>query len=107
MLLVSDAVSYELSPAFDVLPSGQALGYQQMRVGQEGADSTLSFALSLCSQFGLAKDVARRVVLLVARSVAGWRRHFVGVGVSSGDIEPLSEHIERPFLRKQREEFEK
>jgi len=40
-LLVTDAQQYELSPAYDVLPSGQALGFQQMRVGDQQADSTL------------------------------------------------------------------
>ena len=40
-LLVTDAQQYELSPAYDVLPSGQALGFQQMRVGEQEADSTL------------------------------------------------------------------
>lgn len=29
--LMTDSGEYALSPAFDVLPSGQALGYQQMR----------------------------------------------------------------------------
>jgi serine/threonine-protein kinase HipA len=42
LLMANEATgSLALSPAFDVLPSGQALGYQQMRVGQEGADATL------------------------------------------------------------------
>ena len=40
-LLVTDAQQYELSPAYDVLPSGQALGFQQMRVGDQEADATL------------------------------------------------------------------
>jgi serine/threonine-protein kinase HipA len=44
-LMVTDSQRYELSPAFDVLPSGQALGFQQMRVGEQEADSTLSNAL--------------------------------------------------------------
>ena len=42
---------YELAPAFDVLPSGQGLGYQQMRVGAEMADSTVANALSEAAQF--------------------------------------------------------
>src|SRR5213075_2601731 len=37
VLLVDDAQQFELSPSFDVLPSGQALGYQQMRVGEHEA----------------------------------------------------------------------
>ena len=52
VLLMNDRGEYELSPAFDVLPAGQALGYQQMRVGSHGADSTLANALSECGQFG-------------------------------------------------------
>jgi hypothetical protein len=32
----------KLAPAFDVLPSGQGLGYQQMRVGAQMADSTVA-----------------------------------------------------------------
>ena len=42
----------ELAPAFDVLPSGQALGYQQMRVGSDDADATIDNALSMCALFG-------------------------------------------------------
>jgi serine/threonine-protein kinase HipA len=104
-VLVNDAVNYELSPAYDVLPSGQALGYQQLRVGESGADSTLENALSMCSQFALKPAAARSEVTLVARTVSGWREHFARTGVSANDIELLAEQIDRPFLREQREEF--
>ncbi len=106
VLLVNDALQYELSPAFDVLPSGQALGYQQMRVGERGVDSTLENALSACGQFGLTRAAAQREVRAVARIVGGWRTHFSDVGVSGGDIELLGEQIDRAFLREQREAFE-
>jgi serine/threonine-protein kinase HipA len=52
-LLVADTNEYELSPAFDVLPSGQGLGYQQMRVGKDANDATLANAVSEANQFGL------------------------------------------------------
>ncbi len=106
VLLVTDGMSYELSPAFDVLPSGQALGYQQLQVGEQGADSTLENALSSCAQFGLTRAAAQQEVRTVARAVARWREHFTAAGVSHGDIELLSEQIDRPFLRDQRAEFE-
>ena len=48
VLLVDEARRYEPSPAFDMLPPGQALGYQQMRVGVDDADSTLDNAMSMC-----------------------------------------------------------
>jgi serine/threonine-protein kinase HipA len=106
VLLVNDAVHYELSPAFDVLPSGQALGFQRMRVGEAAADSTLENALSLCAQFGLTRPAARREIALVASVVAGWREHFLRVGVTRTDVEQIEEQIERPFLREQRAEFD-
>jgi serine/threonine-protein kinase HipA len=68
-LLVTDAQQYELSPAYDVLPSGQALGFQQMRVGEQEADSTIANALSMSLMFSLGKDDAVREVHTVARVV--------------------------------------
>jgi serine/threonine-protein kinase HipA len=104
-LLVNDAEQYELSPAYDLLPSGQALGYQQMLVGRDGADSTLVNALSQCQQFGLKPADARAEVRTVAKVVSTWKKHFAAMGVLAGDIDLLAEQIDRPFLREQREEF--
>lgn len=56
------ACRYELAPAFNVLPSGQGLGYQQMRVGSDMADSTVANALSEAAQFGLTPMQARDAV---------------------------------------------
>lgn len=75
VVLVDDAQAYELSPAFDVLPSGQALGYQQMRVGADQADSTLANAMSMCSSFGLKTDEAAREVRVVIRAIGRWKQH--------------------------------
>ncbi|MBS2021749.1 MAG: HipA domain-containing protein, partial [Deltaproteobacteria bacterium] len=101
-LLVDDTGQLELSPAFDVLPSGQALGYQQMRVGLHEADSTLENALSMCEQFALKPAAARAEVRTVAKAVNDWRKHFKKAGVGAADLELLSEQLDRPFLRDQR-----
>lgn len=105
VLLMAGSGEYELSPAFDVLPSGQALGYQQMRVGSAAADATLDNALSECRQFGLKKDEATAQVRQVCAAVAGWQAHFARAGVKAVDIESLAQQIERPFLRDQRRDF--
>ncbi len=102
VLLVTDSAQYELSPAFDVLPSGQALGYQQMRVGSSDADSTLENALSMCGQFSLKPADARREIAAVAQVIDGWHSHFSQLGITPGDIVLLAEQIDRPFLRDQR-----
>jgi serine/threonine-protein kinase HipA len=101
-LLVNDAQQYELSPAFDILPSGQALGFQQMRVGEQEADSTLKNARSMARSFSLSDAEADEEARVVARVVEHWKEHFAGCGVTPADIESYSQHIDRPFLLEQR-----
>ena len=102
-LIVSENQRYELSPAYDVLPSGQALGFQQMRVGQQEADSTMDNALSMSALFSLKRDDAMREVRMIVHVVSGWQKHFRACGVTNADIEQYARQIDRPFLRDQRE----
>ncbi len=104
-LLVTSSQQYELSPAFDVLPSGQALGFQQMRIGEQEADSTLSNALSMSRMFALSRDEAIKEVRTVVHVVAQWQQHFKACGITRGDIDLYAEQIDRPFLADQRSEF--
>jgi serine/threonine-protein kinase HipA len=104
-LLMTDAQQYELSPAFDVLPSGQALGFQQMRVGEQEADSTIANALSMSAMYGLAKGEAVKEAQAVAQVVDGWKQHFTASGVTRGDVDLYAEQIDRPFLQDQRGEL--
>ena len=104
-LLMTDAQQYELSPAFDVLPSGQALGFQQMRVGEQEADSTVANALSMSPMYGLTKSEAVKEAQEVARVVDAWKQHFTACGVTRGDVDLYAEQIDRPFLRDQRGEL--
>jgi serine/threonine-protein kinase HipA len=103
-LLVTDSQQYELSPAYDVLPSGQALGFQQMRVGDQQADATMVNALSMSRMFSLTKDEAVAEVRAVAGVVDGWKEHFAQSGVTAGDIDLYAQHIDRPFLKEQRDD---
>ncbi len=102
VLLVSERGEYLLSPAFDVLPTGQALGYQQLRVGQDGADATLSNALSEHAQFGLTRPQAELQLRQVVAVADTWKTHFAKDGVRAQDIEALAQQIDRPFLADQR-----
>jgi serine/threonine-protein kinase HipA len=104
-LLMTDAQQYALSPAYDVLPSGQALGFQQMRIGDAEADSTLENALSMARLFSLEPNQATKEVRAVARVVDEWQKHYASEGVSRHDIDLYAEQIDREFLRDQRREF--
>ena len=104
-LLVTDAQQYSLAPAYDVLPSGQALGFQQMRVGDQEADSTLSNALSMSRMFSLTPKEAQQEVKAVVRVVNRWKEHFKSCGVTARDIELSAEQIDRDFLKDQRKQY--
>ncbi len=104
-LTATDAQQYRLSPAYDVLPSGQALGFQQMRVGEDEADSTLVNALSMAPMFALKKDAAIQQVREVVDVVNGWQKHYQTCGVTRGDIDLYADQIDRPFLLEQRRDF--
>ena len=96
---------YRLSPAFDVVPSAQGLGYQAMLVGDQATESTLVNALSQARQFGLTADAARAVIKEVSAGVAGWKGAFTAKGVMGRDIDLLAQYIDGDKLRRQRGEF--
>ena len=96
---------YGLSPAYDVVPSAQGLGQQQLRVGTHEAESSLENALSEVESFGLNRATATAIVRQVATVVDGWRAQFQSSGVSERDIEELAQYIDGPSLKPQRVEF--
>ena len=96
---------YLLSPAFDVVPAAQGLGYQQLTVGQHGAESTLANAMSSAAQFGLRAAAARAVVREVCVAVEGWKQAFSAAGVKDADIDYLARFVDRDSLRLQRAEY--
>lgn len=102
-LLALDNQQYRLSPAFDVLPTGQALGYQSMVVGEDGAVSSVANALSMGASYGLTAREAREEARRVALVVEGWRAHFSSVGVDANTLALLADQIDRPFLLRQRQ----
>lgn len=105
-VLLMDGSGYlRLSPAFDVLPTGQALGFQQMCVGLQGTESTLGNALSQHALFGLNRQEALQEIALVCSCVNDWAAYFSNVGVSKADVDLLREQIDRPFLLDQRREW--
>lgn len=93
---------YLLAPAYDVLPSGQALGVQQMRVGKYDHDSTLDNARSMAPLFALTPAQTTREIRRVTTAVNGWRAHFRSCGVTKHDVNLLADQIDRPFLLQQR-----
>ena len=96
---------YALSPAYDVVPSLQKLGYQALIVGASGSESTLENALFHLSEFGIKKPRAQELIRQVARTVDQWQQHFARLGVCETDMELLRSSIDRDALRLQRKAY--
>jgi serine/threonine-protein kinase HipA len=90
-LIRTDQGHYRLSPAFDVLPAAQGLGYQQMRVGINGHDSSIENALSEVAAFGLKQSEAKEMVSHIQNVVNTWPQHFATCGVKARELEMLQE----------------
>lgn len=104
-LLMTDRQTYQLSPAYDVLPAGTALGYQSLGVGAAGAEASLHNALTQPAAFGLSREEAVQEAARVAGVVAQWARHFAESGVPHAEITRLAHSIDRPDLQRQRAEI--
>lgn len=96
---------YDLSPAYDVVPSVQGLGQQQLRVGKDQADSSIENALSEVHAFGLSKDAAVESIKKIVAAVDGWKEFFQGHGVGARDLELMAQYIDGPALKVQRAGF--
>ena len=96
---------HELTPAYDVVPTLQNLGYQAMSVGTSGAESSLENALTELSEFGIKRPRAIELIRQVVHVVDGWAAHFVQQGVSAADMELLRASIDRGALLRQRQAF--
>ena len=94
-LIRTDQGNYRLSPAFDVLPAAQGLGYQQMRVGVNGHESSIENALSGVAAFGLKLSEAKEMVSHIQNVVNTWPQHFAKCGVKPREIEMLEVNLSR------------
>lgn len=92
------ALSYD--PAW--IDSPQGLGYQQMRVGAQGHESSLVNALSEARAFGLSDAQARQTVAEIATQVAQWKTVFKPLNVRDADIALLAQYLDGAHLREQR-----
>jgi len=95
-----------LAPAYDVLPTGFGLGYQEFLCGAQGRESTLGNAMSQCMAFGILPADAAADVATVINAVDGWQEHFAKGGVTEYDIDRLAQQIDRDQLKAQRAGFD-
>ena len=95
----------ELSPAYDIVPTGSGATEHEFLIGENSSQPVLDDAVSVCSQFGLTAAAAARVVNKVIRAVDEWKPHFRACGVSRSDVAELERVVDREELLHQRATF--
>lgn len=86
---------WELSPAYDVLPQLQGLGFHQIRIGSDGNEAKIANLLSEYDRFLLKMGEAESIVSEIHKQMMGWREVFSEAGVSSHDIDACDKYVLR------------
>lgn len=84
---------WQLSPAYDVVPSLTFGKYHQLTVGYQDFLPDMSEAVRVHKNFQLTKSKAEEVVQRVAETLQQWEAHFAKCGVSDADILKLKRVI--------------
>jgi len=84
---------WELSPAYDVLPQRQGLGFHQMRIGKDGNVAKIRNLLSECDRFLLRPVEAKFIVKDMYGHIAQWREVFAQAEVSVRDIDLCARYV--------------
>ncbi|BCQ22313.1 type II toxin-antitoxin system HipA family toxin [Caballeronia sp. NK8] len=79
--------NWKLSPAYDLQPQLQAIGYQQLIVGDDAQTPTIANALSHAGRFMLTQAEARDEVNRLLDVLTLWPASFEASGVSGRDID--------------------
>jgi serine/threonine-protein kinase HipA len=76
-----------LSPAYDIQPQLQGIGYQQLRVGLRDHEPSIENVLSDAGRFMLTKGEATAEVERMLAALAHWPERFSRAGVTERDID--------------------
>ena len=96
----------ELSPAYDIVPTGSGATDHEFLIGENSSEPSLREAMSVCGQFGLTPSAAALAVAKTIRVVNAWKTHFRACGVTRRDIAELEPIIDRDDLKQQRTGFD-
>jgi len=87
------ADGWRLSPAYDIQPQLQGIGYQQLRIGHQNYEPSMANVLSDCGRFMLKKDEAVAVLSDVADKVCKWPEVFARAGVPQRDVDACARYV--------------
>ena len=96
----------ELSPAYDVVPTGSGALEHQFMVSEISREPSLVEAMSGAESFNLSISDAAHEVARIISVVNGWQVHFRALGVTESDIVEVASLVDAPGLLAQRQSFD-
>lgn len=95
----------ELSPAYDMVPTGSGALEHQFLVSEDSREPSLALAMSGAETFNLSPADAAAEVNQIIDVVNGWQAHFSALGVTERDIVEVAALVDAPELMEQRQGF--
>lgn len=95
----------ELSPAYDIVPTGSGALEHQFMISNTSREPSLADAMSAAADFNLTQPQAAKEVQGIIAVVNDWRTHFHATKVSKRDIAEIAALIDDPDLLEQRRAF--
>lgn len=84
-----------LSPAFDILPQRQGVGYHSLRIGKLGYEPSPENVRSDVARFMLKQAAAEQIIEQMRGQCRRWREVFADAGVLERDIEFCARYVMR------------
>ncbi|KND62162.1 hipa protein [Candidatus Burkholderia verschuerenii] len=84
---------WKLSPAYDLQPQIQGIGYQQLILGVQAHEPSIANALSEAGRFMLTSSEANAEVERLIEVLSHWPKAFRAAGVSERDIETCQRFV--------------
>jgi serine/threonine-protein kinase HipA len=95
----------ELSPGFDIVPTGSGALVHQFMISDSSREPSLLEAMTVVDDFDLSPLDAANAVLQIIAVVNEWQSHFRSVGVTEADITEIAALVDAPELLAQRRSF--
>ena len=95
----------ELSPGYDMVPTGSGALEHQFMISDNSREPSLSEAMTVVDDFDLSPLDAANAILKIIAVVNDWQSHFRLVGVTERDITEIAALVDAPDLLAQRQSF--
>ena len=98
--MLLDATGWRLAPAFDLVPTAQALRPREMAISLDGVDdrAALEPLFDMAERFGLSEGAAREEAVRMAKVTRRWRDHAKKLRIAADEMHQMRGAFEHDEL---------